>query len=381
MKKLIILLATLFIITNYSAFTGNHSVKIATIGPMSGLYIAFGEQMKTGAKVAVRDINSNGGVNGTMIELIAMDDTCDPKKAIEIANDLAKQGVVFVAGHFCSDASIAASSVYNKNEIIQISPASSKALFTDNRPGPYIFRISAREDLQAKIAGKYLFDNYKENNVAIIHDNTEYGKDLADTTKEVFEGVGGNTLLYESFQIPKGEVESENIEIIFSKLITKLKEKSIDTIYFGGFHKGAALLISEIRAKGMDAKFISGDALITSEYWSITGDAGNGTLITFIPDSTKDPKNKIFIEKLKNEGITPENYVLYTYAAIQLWASAANAAGTNESKFILDALNSLSYNTIIGEISFDDKGDVNLPGYVWYVLENGKYNYIKNFKN
>ena len=146
MNKLTSILVALFAMTFSTAFAGSHAVKIATVGPMSGQYASFGEQMKAGAEMAVADINANGGVNGAMLELIVGDDACDPKQAVAVANDLAGQGVSFVAGHFCSGSSIPASSVYNEEGIIQISPASTNPALTDERPGPYTHRVCGRDD-------------------------------------------------------------------------------------------------------------------------------------------------------------------------------------------------------------------------------------------
>jgi inorganic pyrophosphatase len=92
-------------------------------------------------------------------------------------------------------------------------------------------------------------------------------------------------------------------------------------------------------------------------------DAGQGTLMTFSPDPAKDPANADLVKKFNDAGITPEGYVLYTYAAIQSWAQAASAAGSNDSDSVLDALNSGSFDTVLGSLSFDDKGDVTLPAF------------------
>jgi branched-chain amino acid transport system substrate-binding protein len=135
-------------------------------------------------------------------------------------------------------------------------------------------------------------------------------------------------------------------------------------------------MVRQMRDQGMDTQLISGDALVTLEYWAITGDAGQGTLMTFSPDPAKDPANADLVKKFKDAGITPEGYVLYTYAAIQSWAQAAATAGSNDSDSVLEALNSGSFDTVLGSLSFDDKGDVTLPGYVWYVWENGGYDYL-----
>ena len=367
MKKLITLLVAFTAISISSAFAGSHAVKVATVGPMSGQYASFGEQMKAGAEMAVADINANGGVNGAMLELIVGDDACDPKQAVAVANDLAGQGVTFVAGHFCSGSSIPASSVYNEEGIIQISPASTNPALTDERPGPYTHRVCGRDDQQGQVAGQYLYDNYSGKKVAIVHDKTAYGKGLADATMAAFEALGGKTALYEAYTA--GEKD-------YSALVSKLKQNGIDALYVGGYHTEAGLMVRQMRDQGMDTQLISGDALVTLEYWAITGDAGQGTLMTFSPDPAKDPANAALVKKFNDAGITPEGYVLYTYAAIQTWAQAAASAGSNDSDAVLDALGSGSFNTVLGSLSFDDKGDVTLPGYVWYVWDKGGYDYL-----
>src|SRR5690606_30807318 len=126
-------------------------IKIATAGPMTGQYASFGAQMKAGAEQAVEDINAAGGVLGQQLELMVGDDACDPKQAVAVANQAAGEGVVFMAGHFCSGSSIPASQVYNEESIVQISPASTNPTFTDNRPGPGVFRTCGRDDQQGEV--------------------------------------------------------------------------------------------------------------------------------------------------------------------------------------------------------------------------------------
>ncbi|MEK9886140.1 MAG: branched-chain amino acid ABC transporter substrate-binding protein, partial [Pelagibacteraceae bacterium] len=220
---------------------------------------------------------------------------------------------------------------------------------------------------QGQVAGQYLYDNYSGKKVAIVHDKTAYGKGLADATMAAFEALGGKTALYEAYTA--GEKD-------YSALVSKLKQNGIDALYVGGYHTEAGLMVRQMRDQGMDTQLISGDALVTLEYWAITGDAGQGTLMTFSPDPAKDPANAALVKKFKDAGITPEGYVLYTYAAIQTWAQAAGTAGSNDSDAVLDALGSGSFNTVLGSLSFDDKGDVTLPGYVWYVWDKGGYDYL-----
>jgi branched-chain amino acid transport system substrate-binding protein len=130
-----------------------------------------------------------------------------------------------------------------------------------------------------------------------------------------------------------------------------------------------------MRDQGMKTQLVSGDALVSAEYWSITGDTGAGTLFSFSPDPRKNPAAADQVKAFKAKGIDPEGYVLYTYAAVQAWAQAAKAAGTADPEKVMPKLNSGKFNTVLGSLSFDDKGDVKLPGYVWYEWKNGTYDY------
>jgi len=362
MKKILLASAALSLLFSTSAMA---EIIIATAGPMTGQYASFGEQMKTGAEQAVADINAAGGVNGEMLKLEVGDDACDPKQAVAVANQFASSGVVFVAGHFCSGSSIPASSVYAEEGIVQISPASTNPKFTDERPGPGVYRVCGRDDQQGAVAGQYLFDNFKDKKVAFVNDKTAYGKGLADATQAAYEAAGGKPAMVESYTA--GEKD-------YSALVSKLKAEGVGVLYVGGYHTEAGLMARQAKEQGMDLQLVSGDALVTDEYWAITGDAGEGTLMTFSPDPRAYPEAAAVVKALEGAGKTTEGYVLYTYAAIQAWAQAATTAKSVEFDPINGALAEGKFNTVLGELSFDDKGDVTLPGYVFYKWHDGKYN-------
>ena len=339
-------------------------IMVATAGPMTGQYASFGEQMKNGAELAVEEINAAGGVNGNMLKLAVGDDACDPKQAVAVANKFVGDGVVFVAGHFCSGSSIPASAVYAEEGIVQISPASTNAKLTDERAGPGVYRVCGRDDQQGAVAGAYIADKFAGKKVAIIHDKTAYGKGLADETKKALNAAGMEEAMYEAYTA--GEKD-------YTALVSKLKAEGIDVLYVGGYHTEAGLIVRQMREQGMDTQLISGDALVTDEYWGITGEAGEGTLMTFAPDPTKFAAAKEVVDKFKAKGINPEGYTLYTYAAMKIWADAANAAGSTDLEAVTAKLNGTKYETVLGPIAFDGKGDVTEASYVWYIWKDGKY--------
>ncbi|MAY62573.1 MAG: branched chain amino acid ABC transporter substrate-binding protein [Rhizobiales bacterium] len=361
MKKALLAGAALGLLMSTSAYA---DIIIATAGPMTGQYASFGEQMKTGAEQAVADINAAGGINGEMLKLEVGDDACDPKQAVAVANQFAGEGVVFVAGHFCSGSSIPASAVYADEGIVQISPASTNPTFTDERPGEGIFRVCGRDDQQGEVAGKYLQENFGDKKIAFINDKTAYGKGLADATQAAFEAAGGKPALVESYTA--GEKD-------YSALVSKLKAEGVGVLYVGGYHTEAGLMARQAKEQGMDLQIVSGDALVTDEYWAITGDAGEGTLMTFSPDPRGYESAAKVVEALESAGKTTEGYVLYTYAAIQAWAEAVKSAGSTDFDAVVGALNEGNFSTVLGDLSFDDKGDVSLPGYVFYEWKDGKY--------
>ena len=358
-KFLSLIVATLMLAT----VSAKAEVVVASAGPMSGQYASFGAQLKAGAEMWLKHVNKKGGINGEKVKLEIGDDACDPKQAVAVANKFAGQGVAYVAGHFCSGSSIPASAVYNEEGIIQVSPAFTNPALTD-KGGKFTFRVCGRDDQQGEVAGKFLAENYKGKKVAILHDKTAYGKGLADATRKNMKKAGLKDAMYEAYTA--GEKD-------YSALVSKLKSNNIDAVYLGGYHTEGGLIVRQMRDQGMKTKLISGDALVTAEYWDITGNAGEGTLMTFSPDPRNNPAAADVVKEFKAAGIEPEGYVLYSYAALQVFEQAANQAGTNDPAKVLKVMRKGKFDTVIGSLSFDRKGDVSLPGYVFYEWSKGKY--------
>jgi branched-chain amino acid transport system substrate-binding protein len=366
-KKMKIFFSIISSLVLLSSVSAKSEIVVASAGPMSGQYASFGAQLKAGAEQWTADINARGGLLGQKVKLVIGDDACDPKQAVAVANKLVSQKVAYVAGHFCSGSSIPASKVYTEEGVVQVSPASTNPKFTDEG-GPNVFRVCGRDDQQGEVAGKFLAKNYKGKNIAILHDKTAYGKGLADETRKSLKKAGGKEKLYEAYTA--GEKD-------YSALVSKLKKNNIDAVYLGGYHTEGGLIVRQMRDQGMKAVLISGDALVTNEYWQITGDAGEGTLMTFSPDPRNNPAAADAVKKFRAKGIEPEGYVLYSYAALQVFEQAATKAKSTKSKDLIKVMKKSKFKTVIGDLSFDKKGDVSLPGYVFYKWSKGKYAEIK----
>jgi branched-chain amino acid transport system substrate-binding protein len=332
------------------------TIPVAVAGPMTGEYSAFGRQLKNGADMAVAEINAAGGVLGKKLALETEDDACDPKQARSIAEKIGSANVPFVAGHYCSSSSIPASEAYADNNVLQITPASTNPLFTERKLWN-VARVCGRDDQQGQVAGDYIAKNFKDKNIAILNDKSTYGKGLADETKKALNKAGVTEKLYESYN--QGDKD-------FNAIVSRLKQQNIDLVYVGGYHTESGLLLRQMRDQGLKTILMAGDALADKEYASITGPAGAGTLFTFGPDPRKKPTAAAIVEKFKAKNIDPEGYTLYTYAAFQVWSQAVAKAGTTDPKKVMDAIKAGSWETVIGTLSFDAKGDIKQLDYVVY---------------
>jgi branched-chain amino acid transport system substrate-binding protein len=339
-------------------------IRIATAGPMTGQYAAFGGQMRAGAEQAVTDLNAAGGVLGRQLALEIGDDACDPRQAVSVANQLAGRRVALVAGHFCSGSSIPARDVYAEEGVLQISPASTNPRFTDE--GKWnTFRVCGRDDQQGQVAGRYIAQNMRGQRVAILHDNSAYGRGLAEETKKSLNGAGVQEVLFSAYT--PGERD-------YSAIVSRLQQANVQVIYLGGYHTEGGLILRQAKERGMNVTLIGGDALVTNEFWQITGAAGEGTLMTFSSDPRKRATAAQVVQRFRARNVDPEGYVLYTYAAIQIWAAAAARTNGVDPRRIAAALKANGpWQSVLGDIAFTDKGDVTVPDYVFYVWRNGSY--------
>jgi branched-chain amino acid transport system substrate-binding protein len=330
------------------------NITIAVAGPMTGGESAFGRQMKNGAEQAVADFNAAGGLLGKKLVLDVEDDGCDPKQARSVAEKIAGARIPFVVGHYCSSSSIPASEAYADGNVLQITPASTATKFTDAKL-PNVARVCGRDDQQGPVAAAYIVKAFAGKNVAILNDKTSYGKGLADETRKALNAAGFTEKMFESYN--KGDKD-------FNAIVSRLKRENIDLVYVGGYHQEAGLILRQMRDQGLKTILMAGDALNDREFASITGPIAEGTLFTFGPDPRNNPAAKAIVEEFKAKNIDPEGYTLYTYAAMQVWSQAVAKAGSTDAKKVMDKIKAGAWDTVIGNLSFDAKGDIKQDTYV-----------------
>ncbi len=338
-------------------------ILIAAVGPMSGQYAGYGQELLWGAEMAVIHINKKGGILGEKVRLVISDDACDAKQAVAVANKVVEDGVLFVAGHMCSHSSIPAAKIYEKARVLMISPASTSPQLTDEG-GSQVFRVCGRDDQQGIVAGDYLADEWAGKKIAILHDDSTYGKGLADATKKQLNQRGITEAMYEVYKPGKAD---------YSTVIAKMQAVGIEVVYIGGYSTEAGLMIRQASEQGYPVQLVGGDGLTNEDFWQIADSAGEGTLVTFGPDPRNNLAADSAVATFRSQGFEPVGYTLYAYAAVQVWAQAVENAGTTNLNSVINYLQNHEFDTVLGSIEFDSKGDVTIPGYVWYVWKNGRY--------
>jgi branched-chain amino acid transport system substrate-binding protein len=346
-------------------------VKFGVGGPITGPNAATGAQMKNGVDQAAADINAAGGILGQKISVSYGDDVSDPKQGVSVANKFAADGVKFVIGHYNSGVTIPSSEVYQENGILQITPASTNPTVTERKMWN-IFRVCGRDDQQGQVAGEYIAKHYKGKKIAVVHDKTTYGKGLADEMKKTINKAGIKEVLYEG--INTGEKD-------FSALVSKIKQSGADLIYWGGLYTEGGLIVRQMRDQGVKAPLMGGDGITSDEFASIGGPGVEGTLMTYGPDPRNKPDAKKVVEEFRAKKFEPEAYTLYSYAGVQIIKQAAEAAKSLDPKKVADKMHSgMQFKTVLGDISYDKKGDITKLDYVMYIWKkdpSGKITYVE----
>ena len=329
------------------------TIKIASQSPLSGGQSALGEGIKLGTQLAVEKFKGNLEKQGFKVELVPYDDQAKPDVGVANArNIIADKEILGVIGHLNSGVAIPSSEVYKDVNLAMISPANTNPTVTD-RGYKSVFRVCGRDDVQGVVGSEFVHGTVKAKSVYIVHDKTTYGQGVADFFKADAEKKGIKVLGFE------GTEEKSN----FDPLITPIRAKNPDLIYFGGIYEQAGPFFKQAREKGVKARFMGPDGLDSSDLPKIAGKAVVGMYYTSVSGPvTKYPQAKQFADEYKKKfGKNPEPFSAQAYDATAILIKAIEAAArggkapTRDS--VTAAIRDVKYSGITGSVEFDAKGD------------------------
>src|SRR5438094_3510830 len=331
---------------------GKGTIKIATQSPLSGGQAALGEGIKLGAQLAVEKFKGALEKQGFKVELVPFDDQAKPDVGVANAkNIIADKDILAVVGHLNSGVAIPSSEVYKEVSLAMISPANTNPVITD-RGYPNVNRVCGRDDVQGVVGSEFAHATMKAKTVYIIHDKTQYGQGVAEFFKADAEKKGIKVLGFE------GTEEKSN----FDPIITPIKAKNPDVIYFGGIYDQAAPFFKQSREKGVKGKFFGPDGMDSSDLTKIAGKAVVGMYYTSAAGPASElPRAKAFVEEFKKKfAKNPEPYAAEAYDAATVALKAVDAAvkgGKVSREDVATAVRKTKHSGITGDIEFDSKGD------------------------
>ena len=356
-------LAITLALAPYANAQDKGTIKIATQSPLSGGQAALGEGIKLGTQLAIEHFKGGLEKQGFKVVLVPYDDQAKPDVGVANAkNIIADQQIMGVIGHLNSGVAIPSSEVYKDVNLAMISPANTNPTVTD-RGYKNVFRVCGRDDVQGVVGSEFAHDSLNVKSVYIIHDKTTYGQGVAEFFRNDAMKRGIKVVGFE------GTEEKSN----FDPLITPIRAKNPDLIYFGGIYEQAAPFFKQAREKGVKAKFLGPDGLDSSDLAKIAGKAVEGMYYTSVAGPvTVYPKAKQFAEDYKkNFGKNPEPFAAQAYDATAILIKAIEAAAQGGKKpsrdTVTTAIRNVKYNGVTGTIVFNEKGD--LKEALYFVLQ------------
>ncbi|CAH2714938.1 Leucine-, isoleucine-, valine-, threonine-, and alanine-binding protein [Neobacillus rhizosphaerae] len=326
-------------------------ILVGVLLPVTGNNATDGKDMLNAMKMAVEKINSDGGVLKKKIKLEVADDGCDPQMATTAANKLVSKKVVAIVGGYCSGSTLPASGVFHNANIPMIVAAANSSELP-KQGYDTLFLINGLVPDQAQSGADYFKDKGAKN-IAIIHDNSAYAKDLADFAKKSVEENGGKTIAFEAINPEEKD---------FGSLMTKLKSLKPDGTYFTGYYAAGGLMLKQFKQKGVSGSFMVGDGSYSPDIIQIAGsEAANDLLVTATPTANFIPGAEEFVNNYKSKyNLSPGPFSALSYNGMNLLVDALKRADSTDQDKLKKALKETKAFEGIGQvIEFSDKNTLN----------------------
>ncbi|MGQ3051461.1 MAG: branched-chain amino acid ABC transporter substrate-binding protein [Roseateles sp.] len=368
--KLNIVVGAVAALLSGAAMSQDLVVKIGHVAPTSGAIAHLGKDNELGARLAIEELNAKGVMIGgkkAKFELLAEDDAGDPKQGTAAAQKLVDSKVNGVVGHLNSGTSIPASKVYSDAGIPQISPSATNPKFTRNGYKT-TFRVVADDVHLGGTLGRYAAKDLKGKSIAVIDDRTAYGQGVADEFEKGVKGAGGKVV---------GREFTNDKATDFTAILTSLKGKKPDIVFFGGMDAVAGPMLRQMKQLGIEAKFMGGDGICSGELPKLAaGTMGDGQVVCAEAGGVEGEAKKSmddFKAKFKSKfNVDVQIYAPYVYDAVNVMAAAmAKAGSADPAKYLPVLAKTTGYKGVTGTIAFDDKGDIKNGALTLYTYKGG----------
>lgn len=348
-------------------------VKIGSAASVSGPGAHQGKDTENGARLAIEDLNAKGAmIDGKKVKwvLLAEDDASDPKQGTAVAQKLVDAGAVAVVGHLNSGTTVPASKIYSAAGIPQISPATTSPVYT-HQGFKTTFRVVANDNMIGHALAVYSVDTLKAKKIAVIDDRTAFGQGLADEFVKGIKAKLGGAALIVSRQYTTDKATD------FNAILTQIRGKNPDVIFYGGMDAVAGPMLKQMKALGMQAKFVSGDGVCSEKMPRLAGDALGEDKVTCVVaggvEGHQEAGLEAFTQRYQQRFKLPlQTYAPYAYDAVMVLATAMQQAKSSKPAVFLPVLAKVQYQGVTGNIAFDANGDLRNAALTLYTYRQGK---------
>ncbi|MEM5450334.1 branched-chain amino acid ABC transporter substrate-binding protein [Paraburkholderia guartelaensis] len=342
-------------------------VKIGHVGPLTGGSAHLGKDNENGARLAIEEINAKGlTIDGQKITLAldAQDDAADPRQATQVAQKLVDDKVVAVIGHLNSGASIPASKIYSDAGIVQISPSSTNPSYTQ-QGFKTTYRVVATDAQQGPALADYAAKSLNVKTVAVVDDSTAYGQGLANEFEKTAKSLGMKVLSHDA---------TNDKAVDFRAILTKIKGENPDAIMYGGMDATGGPFAKQARQLGLRAKVLSGDGVCTESLADLAGAATDNIVCSQAGMAVERMNGgAAFAAKYQKRFSHPIEFdAPFTYDAVYIVVDAMKRANAIDHAKILAQIPGTDYKGVIGETTFDSKGDLKHGVISLYNYKGGK---------
>ena len=333
-----------------SASASADTIKIGINVPLTGFAAADGQSALHGAEIAVEQVNSAGGINGDMIELVVYDDQASPKESAPLAvKMITKDEVVAGISGSYSGATRAAATIFAESKVPYIS---AYAIHPDiTRAGDYVFRTSFMGEVQGRAGAKLIGEMLGKKRVTMVTLNNDFGKALAAGFSDQASNFGIEIISEYDYSIKDRE---------FGPIISKIKSDNPDAIYASGYFFTAGPMVSQIRAAGLNQPIIGQEGYDSQKFIEIAGEASEGVMITTSLDrDSSSPETQNFIKAFAKKAGYPADMVAASgHTALLVLADALKMSESTNAAALRDAISKTDLMASTGQISFNALGEV-----------------------
>ena len=359
-------LAALVASIGAQAYAAEQVVKIGVSGPLSGSNAFAGKDNENGVRLAIEELNAQKiQVGGNVLRFVLQseDDGGDPKQGVTVAQKFADAGVKFVLGPYNSGVAIPASRVYNDNGILMSTVGTNPKITAAGYPT--VFRIVASDtQVGASVAG-YAAKELKVKNVGVIDDRTAFGQGIAMEFKRQAQKAG--------IKVAGHEFTNDKASD-FAAILTSLRAKKVDAIFFGGYAPQGAPMARQMKQLGLNVPLLGGDTLCSPEMAKLGGAAVGENVRCAQAGAivAKQPGGPAFLASYKKRfGREPDVYAPSFYDQTRFIAQAIQQAKSVDAKQVGAAMHALDYQGVVGAYGYDAKGNLRKTAVTVYTFKNG----------